>query len=183
MPQQALRCHHDQRQRIGRQQQGLASQHVEVLRGGGAVDDANVGVGGGVQKAFEPGARMIGALAFVAMRQQQHQRRRHAPLRAARRQVLIQDDLRAVDEVAVLRFPHHQPAGFLQVVAEFEAHTCVLGQRAVANLERRGGQLQLLQRHMLGAGHGVVIHGVAMAEGATLDVLTGKPDRNAIGED
>ena len=44
--QQALRREHDQRQRIGLQQQRLPPQQVEVLRGGRAVGEAQVDVGG-----------------------------------------------------------------------------------------------------------------------------------------
>ena len=149
MTEQALRRHHDERQRIGLQQQRLAAQHVKVLRRRRAVDDAHVGVGGGIQKALEPGARVVGPLAFVAVRQQQDQRRRQAPLGAARGQVLVEDDLRAVDEVAVLRFPHHEPARLLQVVAELEADAGVLRERAVADLERGLRLAQLLKRHVL----------------------------------
>jgi hypothetical protein len=100
---------------------GLPPQQVEVLRRGGAVGDAHVGVGGGVEEAFEPRARVIRPLAFVAVRQQQHQRGRQAPLGAARREELVEHDLRAVDEVAVLAFPHHQAVRLLDVVAELEA--------------------------------------------------------------
>ena len=183
MAQQALRRHHHQRQRIGLQQQRLPPQQVEILRRRGAVGDAHVGVGRRIEEPLETRARMIRALAFVAVRQEQHQRRRHAPLRAARGQVFVEDDLRAVDEVAVLRFPQHQAIGLLQVVAELEADAGVFRQRAVANLERRLRLRQRLQRDVLFAGHRVVIHGVAMAEGAALDVFTGEANRHAVGED
>ena len=121
MAQQALRRQHDQRQRIGVEQQRLTAQQVEVLRRGRAVGEAQVDVGGGLEEALGTRARVIGALAFVAVRQQEHQRRRQAPLGAARGDELVDDDLRAVDEVAVLRFPHDQPARLLHVVAELEA--------------------------------------------------------------
>ena len=146
MPQQALRRHHDERQRIGLEQQRLAPQQMEVLRRRRAVGDAHVGVGGGVEEALEPRARVVRPLAFVAVGQQQHQRRRHAPLRAARGHVFVEDDLRAVDEVAVLRFPQHQTRRLLQVVAELEADARVFGQRAVADFERRLCLRQRLQR-------------------------------------
>ena len=44
MAQQALRRQHEQRQRIAAQQRGLPAQQVEVLRGGRAVDEAQVDV-------------------------------------------------------------------------------------------------------------------------------------------
>ena len=173
---------HHERQRIGVEQQRLAAQHMEVLRGGRAVDDAHVEVGGELQEALDAGARMIRALALVAVRQQQHERRRQAPLGAARHQVLVEDGLRAVDEVAVLRLPQHQPLRLLQVVAELEAEHGQFRQRAVVDLERRPRLRQPLQRHVPVAGDRVVQHGVAVAEGAALDVLAGEADRDAVGE-
>ena len=137
MAQQALRRQHDERQRIGVEQQRLPPQQVEVLRRGRAVGDAHVDVGRRLQEPLEPRARMIGPLALVAVRQQQHERRRQAPLGAARRDELVEHDLRAVDEVAVLRFPQHEPPRLLDVVAELEAERGVLGERAVVDLERR----------------------------------------------
>ncbi len=80
---------------------------------------------------------MVRALPFVAVRQQQNQRRRQSPLGAARGEELVEHHLRAVDEVAVLAFPHDEAARLLDVVAEFEADGRVLGERAVVNLERR----------------------------------------------
>ena len=183
MAQQALRREHDQRQRIGREQQRLAAQQVEVLRGGRAVGQAQVDVGGGLEEALGARRRVIGALAFVAVRQQQHQRRRQAPLGAARGDELVDDHLGAVDEVAVLRLPHDQPARLLDVVAELEADGGGLGERAVADLEGRLGLLERLQRDVALAGDRVVEDGVAVAERAALDVLAGEADRDAVGED
>ena len=100
------------------------------------------------------------------MRQQEHQRRLQSPLRARRRHELIEDDLRAVDEVAVLRFPEHEMRGLLDVVAELEADGAVLAERAVVNLERRARLLERLQRDEAAAVRGVVEDRVATAEGA-----------------
>ena len=111
MPQQALRRQHEQRQRIAASSSGLTAQQVEVLRGGRAVHEAQVDVGRGLQDALGSGARVFRALSFVAVRQQEHQRRLQSPLGAARRDELIEDDLRAVDEVAVLRFPDDSRSG------------------------------------------------------------------------
>ena len=116
------------------------------------------------------------------MGQQEHERGREPPLRAARRQELVQHHLRAVDEIPVLRFPDHQPARRLQVVAELEADRRALGQRAVVDLERRPGLRQPLQRDVSIAGDAVVVHGVAMAERAALDVFARQADRDAVFE-
>ena len=80
---------------------------------------------------------MVRPLALVAVRQQEDERRRQPPLGAAGGDELVEDDLRAVDEVAVLRFPDHQAARLLDVVAELEADGGVLGQRAVVDLRTR----------------------------------------------
>jgi hypothetical protein len=76
------------------------------------------------------------------MRQQEHQRRLQSPFRARRCDELIEDDLGAVDEVAVLRFPEHQMRRLLNVVPEFEADGAVLAERGVVNLERCAGVLE-----------------------------------------
>ena len=85
MAQQALRRQHDERQRIALEQRRLAAQQVEVLRRGRAVDQPQVDVGRRLQEALGPRARVLGPLAFVAVRQQQHQRRLAAPTWRGRR--------------------------------------------------------------------------------------------------
>ena len=132
-----------------RKQQRLAPQEVEVLRGRRAVGQPQVDVRRGVEEPLGPRRRVVRSLAFVAVRQEQDERRRLAPLRAAGRDELVDDHLRAVDEVAVLRLPQHEALRLLHVVAELEADACVLRQRAVANLEGRRGLRQRLQRHVL----------------------------------
>ena len=183
MPQQALGREDDERQRIPLEQRRLPPQHVEVLRRGGAVHQPQVDVGGRLQEALGARARVLGALALVAVRQQEHQRRLQPPLRPARGDELVEDDLRAVDEVAVLGFPDHQVPRLLHVVAELEADRRGFGERAVVDLERGPRLRQLLQRHVLDARIGVVQHRVAVAEGAALHVLAGEADRDALGED
>ena len=71
MPQQALRRQDEERQRIALQQRGLAAQQVEVLRGRRAVHEPQVDVGGRLQNALGPRARVLRALALVAVRQQE----------------------------------------------------------------------------------------------------------------
>ena len=43
----------------------------------------------------------------------------------------------ALHEIAELRLPHHQPVGAIQAVAVLEAQHARLGQRAVADFDRR----------------------------------------------
>ena len=134
------------------EQRGLPAQQVEVLRGRRAVHEPQVDVGGRLEEALGSRARVLRALPLVAVRQQEHERRLQAPLRAAGRDELVEDHLRAVDEVAVLRFPDDEAIGLLDVVAELEADGGVLGERAVVDLERRPRLRELLQRHELLAG-------------------------------
>jgi len=99
--QQRLRRHDDERHR--RRGRGLHAQEVEVVSGRRGVRDAEVVFGAQLQEALEPRARMLRAAAFVTVRQQQRQTRDLPPLRLPGRDELIDDDLRAVEEVAVLR--------------------------------------------------------------------------------
>ena len=125
---------------------------------------------------------MLGALALVAVRQQQGEPRREPPLGQPGAQELVDDDLRAVDEVAELRLPEHQRLGRRRAVAVLEAQGGELAQRAVVQLERRERAGQPLHRREPLAGGGVVQHQVALAERAALGVLPGEPDRHAFGE-
>ena len=61
-----------------------------------------------VQEALDARAGMLGTLAFVAVRQQQHQAAGLAPLGFGAGDELVDHDLRAVGEVAELRLPQHQ---------------------------------------------------------------------------
>ena len=165
------------------QQRRLAAQQVEELRRGRAVGDADVDVGGELQEALRPRARVVRPLPFVRVRQQQDQRRPQPPLAARRDDELVDHHLRAVDEVAVLRFPDDQPRRLLDVVAVLEADHRVLGQRAVVDLEGGLRLRQRLQRHVDASRVDVVEDRVAMAEGAALDILAGQPDADAVGQD
>ena len=52
MPQQALRCQHEQRKRIAREQMSLPSKQMEILRRGRTVDQAEVDVSRGLKDAL-----------------------------------------------------------------------------------------------------------------------------------
>ena len=121
---------------------------------------------------------MLGALAFVAVRQQHHEAADAAPLHFARRDELVDDHLRAVGEVAELRFPDHEARRIGSRVAVFEAEHRLFGEHRVDDLERRLARLDVLQRNP-GAGVPffavlVVQHRVAMRERAAADVLARK---------
>src|SRR5579859_2586360 len=116
---------------------------MEVLRRRRAVGDANVLLRGQLEKALEAGARMLGPVALVAVREQQRQARRLAPLREAGGDELVDDDLCTVDEVSELRLPQDERLRCRRRVAVLEPDACVLRQRRVVDLERRDGIVQM----------------------------------------
>ena len=117
-PEQALRGHHDERP--GARVERLPAQQVEILRGGRAVGDPDVLLGGELQEPLEARARVLRAVALVAVRQQQREPRGLTPFREAGDEELVEDDLRAVDEVAELRLPEHERLGRRDRVAVLE---------------------------------------------------------------
>ena len=70
-PQQSLRRHYDERPRGGVER--LPADQVEVLRPRRRVRNADVLLGGELEEAFETGARVLRAVALVAVREQQRQ--------------------------------------------------------------------------------------------------------------
>src|ERR1700760_26353 len=122
---------------------------------------------------------MFGPLAFVAVRQKQNEAGRQRPLVFAGAQKLIDDDLRAVDEVAELRFPHNESFGIVAAEAVFEAEACGLGERRVMDFAKRLFARKMRKRQVVVLGFAVDQNGVALVECATLRVLTGEAYRRA----
>ena len=123
------------------------------------------------------------ALSLVSVWQEKHDRRLLPPLGARRDEELVDDDLRAIDEVPVLRFPDDEPRGGLDTVAVLESQRCVLRERAVVNLEGCFRLRDRLQRRELRACLHVVQDRVAMAEGAALDVFARDAHGDTVLED
>ena len=117
--------------------QRLPPQQVKVLRGGRRLADLNVVLGGELQKPLDARAGVLRPLPFVAVRQQQHQAGEQPPLVFAARDELVDDDLRAVREVAELRFPQHQRLGIVAAVAVLEAQDAGFGKRASCKSRQR----------------------------------------------
>ena len=134
---QRFRRHDDERHRDRRAR--LQSQQVIVVARDRRRRDAQVAFGDELQETLGTRARVFRTAAFVAVRQQQRQARGLAPLRLTGRDELIDDDLGAVEEIAVLRFPQHERVRLLGRVAVLESHAGVFRERAVADLE--GGLL------------------------------------------
>src|SRR5580704_15904942 len=109
MAEHALRNKDDQRLAPGTAY--LPPQHVEILRGGGRLANLHVVFGSKLHEALKAGAGMFRALAFIAVGKKQDNARRQIPFVLAGADKLIDDDLRAVYEVAELRFPKNEGFG------------------------------------------------------------------------
>ena len=179
--QQPLRGHHHERARA--RVERLPAQEVEVLRGRRAVGDPQVLLRGELQEAFEPRARVLRAVAFVRVRQEQRQPRGLLPLGEAARDELVDHDLRPVREVAELRFPEHERLRGGRRVAVLEADAGVLREGRVVDLERRLGAVELLDRHVQLPRVGVVQDEMTMREGAALGVLTRQPHGDPVEDE
>ena len=125
---------------------------------------------------------MLGPVALVAVRQQQRQPRRLAPLRAAGDEELVDHDLGAVDEVAELGLPEHERVGRGDRVAVLEPERRVLRERRVVDLEGGVRLREVLDRRVRLARVRVVEDEVAVGERAALGVLAGEADRDAVLE-
>ena len=101
--QQALRRHDDQR--LAERPHHLPPQHVKHLRGRRRHAHLHVVLGAQLQETLEARRGMLRPLPFVAVRQKQRESAEPAPLRFARTDELVDDDLRAVGEIAELAFP------------------------------------------------------------------------------
>ena len=91
-----------------------------------------------LQETLQPGRGVLRALPLVAVRQQHHEPRLAHPLGLARAEELVDDDLRAVDEVAELRLPDAEHVRRLEGVAQLEAQHAVLGEEGVVDVHGRG---------------------------------------------
>ena len=114
---------------------------------------------------------VLGALSFVPMRQEQRQAAQPIPLGFARRQELVDHHLRAVGEVAELRFPDVQRQRVGGRVAVFEAHDGFLAEQRVDDGDRLRVLHQLAQRQVVLVGLLVVQDRVAMEERAAAGIL------------
>jgi len=72
---------------------------------------------------------MFRALAFVTVREQQNDARQQVPLVLARGDELVNHNLRAIREVAELRFPKDKRFGIVAAESVFEAEHGGFGKR------------------------------------------------------
>ena len=119
---------------------------------------------------------MLGALAFVAVRQHQSQAIDAAPFDFTRGNELVDHHLSTVGKVAELGFPNYQRIGIVRGVTVFKAQYCLFRQDGVDDDKRCLIFSHVLQRniraHVPAITLLVVNHGMAVSKGATATVLT-----------
>src|SRR6478672_11812641 len=124
---------------------------------------------------------MLRPLAFEAVWKQHDKTTRPQPLGLTGGNELVDDRLRAVGEVAELRFPQYQRARVGDRIAIFESKDAKLGQRAVADLEATS--FDVAKRNILLAGLLIDPCGVPLAERAASAILSGQAHRIASGDE
>ena len=92
-------------------------------------------VRGELEEALHARAGVLRALAIVAVRKEHDDAGEQTPLGFAGGDELVDDDLRAVDEVAELGLPEHQRFRVVAGVAVLEAEGRGLGEQRVVDLE------------------------------------------------
>ncbi len=95
---------------------------------------------------------------------------------------MIDDDLRAVREIAELRFPEAEHVRIIERVTVIEPEDGGLGEEAVVNADARLFLREMEQRNVRLPRLRVVDDGVARAESSAPAVLPGKADRNSFEE-
>ncbi len=118
------------------------------MRRRGAVANLHIVFGAELQEAFDASAGMFRTLAFEAMRQQQDESAGLIPLRFGGAEELINNDLRAVDEIAELGFPHDQGQRIGHAIAEFKTHHGVFAEQAIDGFELGLIWLQVFESHV-----------------------------------
>ena len=97
--------------------------------------DRDVLASGERKEPLEAGGGVLGALALVAVGQQEHDAGGLAPLLLGRDDEVVDHDLRAVGEVAELRLPGDEGVGRLDRVAVLETEHRVLREQRVTDGE------------------------------------------------
>src|SRR5262245_33443007 len=148
VPQEALRAHDDEG--LPEVPVHLPPERVEVLRRRAQVADLHVLLGGQLEEALEPRARVLRALSLVAVGQQENEPAHALPLRLRARDELIDHDLGAVHEVTELGLPDRELMGIGEAHAELEAEDGVLREHAVQDHEARLSLPDVIERDVPG---------------------------------
>ena len=127
---------------------------------------------------------MLGPLPLISVREQQHDRRVLPPLRPIGGDELVDDRLRDVHEIAVLRLPKHQRILGRSAVPVLEAKHRCLRERTIVDLDSAAGTTigEVLERNVDLSRLRIVEHCLSMGKRCALSVLTGESHRFALGE-
>ncbi len=161
----------------------LTAERVEVLGRGSEVTDLHVGLGAELEEAFESGAGVFRALAFVAVGEEERDAGGLLPFGFGGGDELVDDDLGTVHEVAELGFPEDEHFRGAETVAVVETEDGGFAEERVVDAEGGLSFREVLERHPAVAVFGIVEAGVALAEGTAADVLTGETHGGAFGEE
>ena len=152
---------------------------MEILRGGRRLANLNVVARRQLQKPLDACAGMLRPLPFVSVRKQQHDARQQIPLVFARRDELVDDDLRPVREITELSFPQHERFGIIAAESVFESHHARFGKRRIVNFAERRFLDQRRERYNLLLRFHIDQRRMALIERAAPAVLPRQPHRHA----
>ena len=114
-----LGCHNDQGFPVFRK--GLAAEQMKELRGRRGHRHAHVVLGAELQEPSDESRRVLRACAFVSVGKKQYQAVAVTPFRGAAADVLVDDDLGVVHEIAKLRLPDDEIPAALGRIPILEA--------------------------------------------------------------
>src|SRR5271169_884959 len=166
-------------QRLAPQAARLAAEQVEILCGGGGLADVHVAFRSELHKPLDARAGMFRPLAFVTVGEQQDETRGEAPLILTGANELIDDNLRAVDEITELRFPKHKAFRIVSREAVLEAEAARFGERRIVNFAEGLDGRKMCQRQIFLLRLRVDQNGMPLAERAALGVLSCQANRIA----
>ena len=151
---------------------------MEVLRRRRRLADLDIVVRRQLQIPLDARARVLRPLALIPMRQQHHEAGQQPPLRLARRDELVDNDLRAIRKVTKLRLPKHQRLRIIPREPILEAQHRRLRQQRVVHLKPPLLLSQMSQRRIPHLGLRIDHHRMTLVERPTLRVLPGQPHRS-----
>jgi len=117
------------------------------------------------QEPFQPGAGVLWTLALIPMGQEHYEIAWLPPFVSELAMKIIDYHLRAVGEIAELRFPDHKAERVGNTVTEFKSQDGRLRQGAVENLKRRLVRMYVFQGTTHCRFH-ITQYQVALAEGS-----------------
>ena len=170
-------------ERLAPRPHDLAAKQMEVLRGGRGLADLHVVIGAELEVTLHTSGGVLRALTLVAMGKEHDDAGEQPPLGFAGGDELVNDDLRAVGEVAELCLPEDEGFGVIAGEAVLKAEDARFREERVVDLEARLRVREVLEREELALGFDVDHDGVALVEGATLGVLTGEADGRSLLEE